>query len=144
MDVTRRERRQRDLVLLELDDRREHVVVCVLVKVALVTEDDGRLCTGSVEVQAELPAGVGRGQRCTGVPFLRPHGVEQVPDHFVAAGSDADALAGAHQGANHLRTDVGLAGTRRPLNGQRRTIERCRQTHGEGGRRFASALTKLS
>ena len=92
-----------------------------------------------VEIEPQLSTCVRRGERRAGVALLRAHGLEQVPDHLVAAGGNADFLAGSHERANHLRPDVGLAGAGRSLNREHRAIERRRQADGEVDDRLASS-----
>ena len=80
----------------------DHVVIAALVLVALL--DDIERHTG----------------------FLRrlAHRLQQVRDHLVAVGGDANLLSGAHQVEDHARADVRLARAGRALDGEGAAVER--------------------
>ena len=52
------------------------------------------------------------------------HLVEQMTDHLVTIGGDADRFAGLHKRTDHARADMCLACARRALNRKDTAIER--------------------
>ena len=69
-------------------------------------------------------------------------GAEKVVDHLVAVRADADALPGTDERHDHPRAGVGLAGTRRSLDGEGPFVER----HGDpsGGCSSGSSSRRTS
>ncbi len=64
-------------------------------------------------------------------------------NRLVAVCGDADCFAGVDKGADHSRADVGLARTRRPLNGKYAAIDRFRDASRGGEGRFFRFLDRL-
>ena len=69
-------------------------------------------------------------------------GADQVADHAVAVGGDADRLAGPNQRADHPCACVGLAGAWWALDRQRAVIEVLNQTDRGVSRRFGGLLQR--
>ncbi len=101
-------------------ERRQRVAV-VVVGAHVLGRVAGRVVLAALVPQADLLARV---------HGLCVHGVEQVANHLVTHGHHAHLLAGRHEGADHLRAHIGLAGAGRSLHGQGRPVEAGGQADG--------------